>query len=154
LLVAGGAIGNEGRRIELSGVTTLATQSADAQWLSHGGGNLAVGALTGVNAGPVLSGLQATGAGSDISLRTQGGSLALDQGVSIAGGTGTVTLESAGAISQAADASARILADKARVVAAGSARLDNSANQINTLAAQASAGDISFGTARRSPSVP
>lgn len=145
LLVAGGAIGNEGRRIELSGVTTLATQSADTQWLSHGGGNLALGALTGVNAGPVLGGLQATGAGSDISLRTQGGSLALDQGVSIAGGTGTVTLESAGAISQAADASARILADKARVVAAaGSARLDNSANQINTLAAQASAGDISF----------
>ena len=127
LLVAGGAIGNEGRRIELSGVTTLATQSADTQWLSHGGGNLALGALTGVNAGPVLGGLQATGAGSDISLRTQGGSLALDQGVSIAGGTGTVTLESAGAISQAADASARILADKARVVAAaGSARLDNS----------------------------
>ena len=144
LLVAGGAIGNEGRRIELAGVTTLATQSADAQWLSHGGGNLSIGALTGVNAGPVLGGLQATRAGSDISLRTQGGSLALDQGVSIAGGTGTVTLESAGGVSQAADSAARILADKARVVAAGSARLDNSANQINTLAAQASTGDISF----------
>lgn len=144
LLVAGGAIGTEGRRIELAGVSALATRSADAQWLSHSGGNLSVGALTGVNAGPVLSGLQATSAGSDISLRTLDGSLALDKGVGIAGGTGTVTLESAGAISQAAAADARVLADEARVLAAGSARLDNGANQINTLAAQSSAGDVSF----------
>ena len=57
----------------------------------------------------------------------------------------TITLESAGGISQAAAAAAPIVGDKARIVAAGgSARLDNSANQITTLAAQAIDGDLSF----------
>lgn len=143
LLAAGGAIGTEGRRVELAGVGTLAARSVGAQWLSHTGGNLSVGSVTGVNAGPALSGLETTGAGRDITLRTQGGSLALDQGVLTSGAT--LTLESAGGISQAAAAAARIVGDKARIVAAGgSARLDNSANQITTLAAQAIDGDLSF----------
>ncbi len=143
LLAAGGAIGTEGRRIELAGVNTLAVRSTNAQWLSHTGGNLSVGSVTGVNAGPALSGLETTGAGRDITLRTQGGSLALDQGVLTSGAT--ITLESAGGISQAAAAAARIVGDKARIVAAGgSARLDNRDNQITTLAAQAIDGDLSF----------
>ncbi|GLT23993.1 hypothetical protein GCM10007933_34640 [Zoogloea oryzae] len=143
LLAAGGAIGTEGRRIELAGVNTLAARSTNAQWLSHTGGNLSVGSVTGVNAGPALSGLETTVAGRDITLRTQGGSLALDQGVLTSGAT--ITLESAGGISQAAAAAARIVGDKARIVAAGgSARLDNSANQITTLAAQAIDGDLTF----------
>ncbi len=143
LLAAGGAIGSEGRRIELAGVSTLAARSVDAQWLSHSGGNLSVGSVTGVNAGPALSGLETTGAGRDITLRTQGGSLALDQGVLTSGAT--LTLESAGGISQSAAAAARIVGDKARIVAGGgSARLDNSANEITTLAAQSIDGDMSF----------
>ena len=45
LLVAGGSIGADGRRIELAGVNTLAAQSTGAQWLRQTSGSFALPSL-------------------------------------------------------------------------------------------------------------
>lgn len=148
VLVAGGHIGGEGQRIELSRVTGLATASGGDQWLSQTQGGLTVAAVSALsptdNAIDVSAvnraGLTATNAAANVSLRTRTGAIQLDQGITTT--AGIVSLVSAAGVGQAGTSGAAIAADQLRIVAAqGQAVLDNASNTVSKVAAQVTGGD-------------
>jgi hypothetical protein len=108
LLVSGvqngqsGQIGADGNRIEISGVNTLAAQSAGSQWIRQTSGDLTVGRVTALtptdnvldNEAFTKDGLVATA--GNINLNTNAGSLTISKDV-VAGNSGTVDLSAVGA---------------------------------------------------------
>lgn len=155
LIDSAGAIGQEGQRIELAGVSTLAARSNGGQWLRQRTGSLEVGAVTALkptdSGATDLAGLLATGgpivltavdggllvsravdAGTaDVTLRTQGTNGAQTLAADVRGAT--VTLDSAQGISQTDGA---LRAAQARVLAGADASLTRAGNSIGTLAAR------------------
>ncbi|MBK9162215.1 MAG: S-layer family protein [Nitrosomonadales bacterium] len=104
LLIAGGAIGIDGSRIETSVVGNLAAESAGAQWLRQTAGNLTVGAVTALNTGVTFGGAAANKAGlattlgsnAAINVNAAAGALTVTSDIS-ADGSGTVDVRTGGA---------------------------------------------------------
>ncbi|MFZ4550965.1 MAG: filamentous hemagglutinin N-terminal domain-containing protein [Aquabacterium sp.] len=99
LLVSGGAVGVDGKRIETAGVNTLAVESAGAQWLRQTQGALKVGAVSALLSGDDAldvaavskDGLVTTAGNAPIALSVTSGHLTVAKDV-VANGNGTVDL--------------------------------------------------------------
>ncbi len=151
LMVAGGAIGADGQRIETAGVNTLAAQSGTSQWLQQTSGALTLGTVTALTPGDNgvdvaaadKSGLTVTSSAQSVAVRTLDGGLTVGKAVTATGGK--VTLEASAGVTQLAAADAAITADQLRVVADdGNVKLENAANAVNMLAAVVTGGDFTF----------
>jgi filamentous hemagglutinin family protein len=131
LLVAGGAIGADGRRIETSGVNTLAAESVGAQWLRQTSGDLIVGAVTALKPNDVggtdKAGLVTTAGNAPINLDVTAGSLTVISNIS-ANGSGSIDLRTGGTN---------------KAIALNGATLSSTSGQVQVLAS----GDISTSTA-------
>ncbi len=147
LLQSGGNIGSQDNRIELANVDQLAVDSSGSQYLHHSG-DMTVDQVAAVNTAnsidrvaTSLNGLLA-GAGEVVDLMVDG-ALQLNDRIQVV--NGTVRMDVADTVLQSTtDAAKAVTASNLSIRAGDSITLNNSHNDVDTLAADATTGNISY----------
>jgi|GEM_PF-2129685 len=147
LLQSGGDIGSQTHRIELANVDQLAAVSTGSQFLAHSG-NMIVDQVAAVNtdnsldhAAANLNGLLA-GAGEVVDLLVDG-ALQLNDRVQVL--SGTVRMDVANTVLQSTTAANEaVTASNLSIRAGDSITLNNTYNDVDTLAADTTLGNISY----------